>query len=193
MKPAEGGEVNDFGRSRVGHIEGDLGKFAGRVIAKAPTDTSAPGRRKRLGARRCSDQPGSADVGVVVISGSADGVSGAGGGVVGVVVTAVLASGGTGASVAGDSDVGKGSTGVAGSDTRELVLPVNATPSAPKATIALPPTTAATRFTRAGLLLFEFTSDRSDPVLVCQGRRIIAPVAHWLTRFPGVKRSAVQV
>jgi hypothetical protein len=110
-------------------------------------------------------QPGSADVGVVVISGVADGVSGVGGGVVTVVVTAVLASGGTGASDAGDSDVGKGSTGVAGSDTTELVFSVKATPSAPKATIALPPITAVKSFTRVGLLLFEFTSDHSVPVL----------------------------
>lgn len=108
---------------------------------------------------------------MVVISGAADGVSGAGGGSVGVVVTAVLASGTSGATASGDSDVGKGSTGVAGSDTTECVLSVNPTPSAPNATMALPPTTAAKTFTRVGLLIFEFTLTTPFRFLGCYRAR----------------------
>ncbi|CAN5247188.1 hypothetical protein BH09ACT8_BH09ACT8_23300 [soil metagenome] len=124
-----------------------------------------------------ADQPGSADVGVVVIEGAADGVSGSMGGVVTVVVTAVLASGGTGASDAGDSSVGKGSTGVAGSETTELVFSVNVTPSALNATIALPPMMAEKSLTRAGLLLFEFMlTTPFGSVVSSLRRRFAAPL-----------------
>jgi hypothetical protein len=117
----------------------------------------------------------------VVISGVATGVGGSVGGVVTVLVTAVLASGGTGASEAGDSEVGNGSTGVAGSDTTELVFSVKVTPRAPSATMALPPMMAEYSFTRAGLLFFEFTSDHSVPV---SGLRL-ARALHCVLHKPG--------
>jgi hypothetical protein len=112
---------------------------------------------------RCG-QPGSADVGVVVIDGDAFGVAGSVGGSVIVLVSAVVASV-TGTSVSTDSDVGKGTTGVDGSDTTAVLFSTfRAIPSALMATTALPPITVARSFTRGGLFVLEFTSDHSVPV-----------------------------
>ncbi|MCV7229771.1 hypothetical protein [Mycolicibacterium komossense] len=113
-----------------------------------------------------------------MIDGDAFGVAGVDGGVVTEVVTAVLATGASGASEAGDSEVGNGTTGVAGSDTTELLVSeLTATPSAPNATTAAPPIAAAKSFTRAGLLLLLFTSDHSVPVCfgLFQGS-VVAPL-----------------
>jgi hypothetical protein len=101
---------------------------------------------------------------VVVIDGAAFDVGGVDGGVVAEVVTAVVASV-LGTSVTEVSGVGKGTTGVDGSDTTSvLVSTLRATPSAPMATMALPPITVARSFTRVGLFVCEFTSDHSVPV-----------------------------
>jgi len=90
---------------------------------------------------KSGDQPGSAEVGVVVIFGVAGGICGAVGATVSVMVSPVVIS---------DVVTGPGDGGSA------ALVSYEAAPNAPMATTALAPSVA-----EASLLCFEFTSDHS--------------------------------